>query len=117
MSMKNVRYWFDKQNQLGYVSRWSIGKNLRMEDKVIDDTQWVIKYNVYTKDSTVDELLSQTAKESTFTSIAKNGSVAELYRAAEQVIKAAMETEDDWHIYIEGFNPQPDGSLLLVTGS
>jgi hypothetical protein len=28
-----------------------------------------------------------------------------------------MEAEDDWHIYIEGFNPQPDGSLLLVTGS
>jgi len=117
MDMQNITYWIEKQSELGYVSRWSIGDDLHMEDKVLDDYEWVVKYTVYAKGSTIEQLLSQTAPEVTYRAVAKNGSVAELYRAAEQVIKEAVAVEGDWHIYIEGFTQSSDGSLALVTGS
>ena len=116
MDMQNITYWAEKQSELGYVSRWSIGDHLKMEDVVSGDTNHLVTYTVYAKSSTIEQLLSQTAPEVTFRAIAKDGSVAELYRAAEQVIKEAA-VEGDWHIYIEGFTRSSDGSLSLVTGS
>jgi hypothetical protein len=117
MDMENITYWADKQSELGYVSRWSIGDDLHMEDKVAGDESRLVTYTVYAKNATVEQLLSQTAPEVTYRAIAKDGSVAELYRAAEEVIKAAIGKEGDWHIYIEGFTRMSDGSLALVTGS
>ena len=117
MDMQNITYWAEKQSELGYVSRWSIGDHLKMEDVVSGDTNHLVTYTVYAKNATIEQLLSQTAPEVTFRAIAKDGSVAELYRAAEQVIKEAVAVEGDWHIYIEGFTRSSDGSLSLVTGS
>ena len=53
----------------------------------------------------------------TFTSIAKDGTIGGLWEAAENCFKQAQLALDDWHIYIEDFEVQDDGTLELVTGS
>jgi hypothetical protein len=117
MDMQNITYWAEKQSELGYVSRWSIGDDLKMEDQLAGDESPVVTYTVYAKNATIEQLLSQTAPEVTYRAVAKDTTVAELYRAAEQVIKEAVSDQGDWHIYIEGFKRSSDGSLSLVTGS
>jgi hypothetical protein len=52
-----------------------------------------------------------------FSSMAVNGTVGELWRAAESCFQQAKAAVGDWHIYIEDFEMQDDGSLALVTGS
>jgi hypothetical protein len=116
-AMQDIRYWADKQDELGFVSRWSLGEGTRMETKIFTDKYRAITYSVIAKDSTFDELWEGTAKKVTFSTIAKNGTVAELYRAGETLIQSAMAQEGDWHIFIEDFVMQEDGSLAMTTGS
>jgi hypothetical protein len=74
---------------------------------------WVINFtDLLTLTST-----DGTAKKVTISAIAKDGTVAELYRAGETLIKNAMEQEGNWHIFIEDFTMQADGSLAMTTGS
>ena len=53
----------------------------------------------------------------TFTAVAKNGTIGALWKAAESCFQQAKVAIGDWHIYIENFDVQEDGSLSLVTGS
>ena len=53
----------------------------------------------------------------TFTAIAEDGTIGGLWKAAENCFLQAELALDDWHIYIEDFEVQDDGSLELVTGS
>ena len=53
----------------------------------------------------------------TFTAVAENGTVGALWKAAESCFQQAKLAVGDWHIYIEDFQVQDDGSLELVTGS
>ena len=115
--MQDVRYWADKQDELGFVSRWSLGEGTLMETKIFTDKERVVTYTVYANDCTLDELMAGTAKKVTFGTIAKDGTVAELYRAGETLIKSAMAQEGNWHIFIEDFTMQADGSLAMTTGS
>ena len=115
--MQDIRYWADKQDELGFVSRWSLGEGTRMETKIFTDKERVVTYTVYARDVTIEQLMDSTAKKVTFSTIAKDGTVAELYRAGETLIKNAMAQEGDWHIFIEDFTMQVDGSLAMTTGS
>lgn len=115
--MQDIRYWADKQDELGYVSRWSLGEGTLMETKIFTDKERVVTYTVYARDVTIEQLMDGTAKKVTFSTIAKDGTVAELYRAGETLIQNAMDQEGNWHIFIEDFNMQADGSLVMTTGS
>ena len=53
----------------------------------------------------------------TFTAVAENGTIGALWKAAESCFQQAKVAIGDWHIYIENFDIQEDGSLSLVTGS
>lgn len=117
LMMQDIRYWADKQDELGYVSRWSLGEGTQMETKIFTDKERVVTYTVYVRDVTIDELLAGTAKKVTFSTTAKDGTVAELYRAGEILITCAMKQEGNWHIFIEDFIMQADGSLAMTTGS
>jgi hypothetical protein len=115
--MQDVRYWADKQDELGFVSRWSLGEGTLMETKIFTDKERVVTYTVYARDVTIEQLMDGTAKKVTFSAIAKDGTVAELYRAGETLIQNAMDQEGNWHIFIEDFTMQADGSLAMTTGS
>jgi hypothetical protein len=117
LMMQDIRYWADKQDELGFVSRWSLGEGTRMETKIFTDKERVVTYTVYARNVTIEQLMDGTAKKVTFSAIAKNGTVAELYRAGETLIKNAMDQESNWHIFIEDFTMQADGSLAMTTGS
>ncbi len=115
--MQDIRYWADKQDELGFVSRWSMGEGTRMETKIFTSKERAVTYTVYARDVTIEQLMDGTAKKVTFSTIAKDGTVAELYRAGETLIQDAMEQEGNWHIFIEDFTMQADGSLVMTTGS
>ncbi len=53
----------------------------------------------------------------TFTAVAKDGTLGELWKAGESLYQQAKLAVGDWHIFIEGFDEADDGSLELVTGS
>ena len=113
----DIHYWADKQEELGYVSRWSMGEDTQMETKIFTDKTRRITYTVYARDVTVEELQNGTAQQVMFSTFATDGTVAAFYRAGEFLIKCAMEQEGDWHIFIEDFECQDDGSFAMVTGS
>ena len=115
--MGDIHYWADKQEELGYVSRWSMGEGTRMETEIFTNKQRHITYTVYARDVTVEELQNGTAQQVMFSTFATDGTVAALYRAGEFLIKCAMEQEGDWHIFIEDFEMQDDGSFVMITGS
>ena len=53
----------------------------------------------------------------TFTAVAKDGTLGELWKAGESLFQQARLAVGDWHIFIEGFDEADDGSLEMVTGS
>jgi hypothetical protein len=53
----------------------------------------------------------------TFTAVAKDGTLGELWKAGESLFQQAKLFVDDWHIFIEGFHKTDNGSLEMVTGS
>jgi hypothetical protein len=117
LMMEDVRYWADKQEELGFVSRWSMGEGTRMETEIFTNKQRRINYTVYARDVTVEELQNGTARQVMFSTFAADNTVAALYRAGEFLIKSAMAQEGSWHVFIEDFVMQADGSLDMVTGS
>ena len=46
-----------------------------------------------------------------------NGTVGELWKAAENCYQQAKAAVGDWHYFIEDFQLQDNGSLSLTTGS
>ena len=53
----------------------------------------------------------------TFTAVAKDGTLGELWKAGESLYQQAKLAVGDWHIFIEGFHKTDNGSLEMVTGS
>ena len=53
----------------------------------------------------------------TFTAVAENGTVKELWKAAESCFQQAKLALGDWHYFVEDFDLKDDGTLELVTGS
>ena len=53
----------------------------------------------------------------TFTAVAKDGTLGELWKAGESLFQQAKLALGDWHYFIEGFDEADDGSLEMVAGS
>jgi hypothetical protein len=53
----------------------------------------------------------------TFTAVAKDGTLGELWKAGESLFQQAKLAVGDWHYFIEGFDEADDGSLEMVAGS
>ena len=78
-----------------------------------DDKPLVITYKVIkSMGPTMDD-----TEWMTFTAVAKDGTLGELWKAGESLFQQAKLAVEDWHYFIEGFDEADDGSLELVTGS
>jgi hypothetical protein len=109
-----AEHYNDLKDELGYETIWSLDEGIMPLDKPIFTRKpRLVTYRcIESMGDNYDEV-----QWTEFTSTAVNGTVGELWRAAESVFKQAKATVGDWHIYIEDFQMQDDGSLKLVTGS
>ena len=73
--------------------------------------------NLYVHRLTYDQNNFDDVDWVTFRSVAENGTVGALWKAAEDCFQQAKENNGDWHYFIEDFDMQEDGSLKLITGS
>lgn len=131
--MENVQYdaatleFFDVcdhftalQNELGYQSIWSIhdaGK-VELDFEIFNSKPRLVRYEYVRPDATTEELMADLrdgGKRSSaeVTMLAVDGSVKSLWFAAESCIRQS----GTHHRYIEDFEMQEDGSLMLITGS
>ena len=108
------------QNELGYQSIWSIhdaGK-VELDFEIFNSKPRLVRYEYVRPDATTDELMADLrdgGKRSSaeVTMLAVDGSVKSLWFAAESCIRQS----GTHHRYIEDFEMQEDGSLMLITGS
>ena len=98
----------------GFETVWSLSSGILQADQMIfQDKPYVVKYKVIKEmGATMDDVTWET-----FTAVAENGSVKELWKAAESCYQQAKLAVGDWHYFIEDFDLQDDGTLQLVTGS
>ena len=102
------------KQKFGFQTVWSLSSGILQEDQMIfQDKPYVVKYKVIAEmGATMDDV-----KWETFTAVAKNGSVKELWAAAESCYQQAKLAVGDWHYFVENFHVKDDGTLELVTGS
>ena len=100
--------------KFGFETVWSLSSGILQEDQMIfQDKPYVVKYKVIKEmGATMDDVTWET-----FTAVAKNGSVKELWAAAESCYQQAKLAVGDWHYFVENFDVKDDGTLDLVTGS
>ena len=98
----------------GFETVWSLSSGILQADQMIfQDKPYVVKYKVIAEmGDTMDDVTWET-----FTAVAKNGSVKELWAAAESCYQQAKLAVGDWHYFVENFDVKDDGTLDLVTGS
>ena len=98
----------------GFETVWSLSSGILQADQMIfQDKPYVVKYKVIKEmGATMDDVTWET-----FTAVAKNGSVKELWAAAESCYQQAKLAVGDWHYFVENFDVKDDGTLELVTGS
>ena len=111
-----MNYFNGVQNALKYDTVWSIDEVDNVDMNMLSDNPRRVFYRFYAKDASVEELLSDSAEMIEVSSLAVNGTVRELWRAAESCFQQAK-AKGDWHKFIEDFEVQEDGSLELVMGS
>jgi hypothetical protein len=117
--------WIESRNhydvlkeELGYETIWDMGdvKNSFMTlDTVLysDKKPIVVTYKVIKEmGASFDDVTWIT-----FTAVAKDGTVGEMWGAAEALFQQAKLATGDWHTFIEGFDEADDGSLELIAGS
>ncbi len=104
----------DLKAQQGYKTVWSMSDTaLPLDFAIFSEKQRIVSYKCIKNISNS----GHGVEWQTFTAIAENGTIGALWKAAEQCFLQAEIALDDWHIYIEDFEVQEDGSLELVTGS
>ena len=116
-----IHHFYTMQEDLDMSTVWSIYEvGLKDADYVIldDNKPRKITYTTVRNDATADEIMNDVKNGTNETSIqvsslAVNGSIKELWRAAESCIKQS----GTHHRYIEDFKICEDGSLELTTGS
>jgi hypothetical protein len=120
-AMMDCMWHFDAmREELGYNSIWSI-YDAGCADKdftIFKKSAIRVRYQFVRHDATMEELEYDIANGTQsamaeVTTIAVTGTIADLWRAAESLIKQS----GTHHMYIENFEMQDDGSLMLVTGS
>ena len=107
------------QNELGYESIWSIhdAGQVGLDFKMLKSATR-IRYQFVREDATTAELMADLddggqRSMAEVTSIAVTGTVGDLWRAAESCIKQS----GTHHRFIEAFEMQDDGTIMLITGS
>tara|TARA_A100001035_G_C27773528_1_gene497683 strand:+ start:659 stop:1033 length:375 start_codon:yes stop_codon:yes gene_type:complete len=106
--------FYDKlKAELGYDTVWSMSGCLPLDKAIFTDKPREVTYTIIDRmgDSFDD------VDWVTFKSVAENGTVGALWKAAEDCFQQAKENNGDWHYFIEDFDMQEDGSLKLITGS
>ena len=102
------------KSELGYDTVWSIESGIKgLDFNIFSDKPRKVTYKIIDRmgDSFDD------VDWVTFSSVAKDGTIGALWAAAEDCYQQAKEHNGDWHIFVEDFDLQDDGTLSLVTGS
>ena len=108
-----IEHFNDLKSQLGYETVWSMEGIMPLDKAIFSDKPRVVKYKcIKEMGDTMDDVTWET-----FTAVAKNGSVKELWAAAESCYQQAKLAVGDWHYFVENFDVKDDGTLDLVTGS
>ena len=108
-----IEHFDDLKAELGYDTVWSMGEGaMALDHKIFSDKMRVVTYKCIAEINTMDDVTWMT-----FTAVAMNGTVGELWKAAENCFQQAKASLDDWHYFVEDFLTNEDGSLELVTGS
>ena len=110
-----MEHFDDLKTELGYETVWSMydGGNMPLDFALFTDKPRIVTYKcIKEMGATMDDVTWIT-----FTAVAENGTIGALWKAAESCFQQAKVAIGDWHIYIENFDIQEDGSLSLVTGS
>lgn len=109
-----MEHFSDLKAEMGYETVWSMHSGpMALDFKIFTDKPRLVTYKCIKSMSNS----GHGVEWETFTCMAKNGTVGELWAAAESCYKQAKLALGDWHIYVENFELQDDGSLELVTGS
>jgi len=105
----------DLKAQQGYQTVWSMSDTaMPLDFEIFTNKPRKVTYKCI---ESMGDTLDSEVTWIEFSSMAVNGTVGELWRAAESCFQQAKAAVGDWHIYIEDFEMQDDGSLALVTGS
>ena len=109
-----MEHFDDLKAELGYATTWSMGSGImNLDTNIFSDKTRVVTYKcIKEMGATMDDVTWIT-----FTAVAMNGTVGELWKAAENCFQQAKAALDDWHYFVEDFDVQEDGTLELVTGS
>ena len=109
-----MEHFADLKAELGYDTTWSMGSGvMALDQKIFSDKIRVVTYKCIAEiGDTMDDVTWMT-----FTAVAMNGTVGELWKAAENCFQQAKAALGDWHYFVEDFDVQEDGTLELVTGS
>ena len=115
-----MEHFEDLRVDMGLDSVWSIwdAGPVDLETKMFSDCIRLVRYQFVRPDATVEEIeadLRDGGQRSMaeVTSFAVTGSIKNLWMAAESCIGQSR----THHRYIEDFEVQEDGSLMLITGS
>ena len=109
-----MEHFDDLKAELGYATTWSMDSGImNLDQAIFTDKARVVTYKcIKEMGATMDDVTWIT-----FTAVAMNGTVGELWKAAENCFQQAKAALDDWHYFVEDFDVQEDGTLELVTGS
>lgn len=113
---ENAAFWNEQRESLGFETVWSIWETPSLETKLLTDRPRLVTYSILDPNASIDDIMNGVATEIVFKTIAKSGTVRDLWEAAETLFKKAK-SQGDWHKYVEDFTAEDDGSLKLVTGS
>lgn len=114
--LNKMHYFAGAREALDCDTVWSIYEVDHIDSVMLSDKVRRVFYRFYAKDVTSEELMNGTAEEIEVSSTAVNGTVRELWRAAESCYKQAK-VQGDWHYFVEDFQMQEDGSLEIWMGS
>ena len=113
---ESIQYWGEQQDELGFETVWSIWEARDISQSLCKDRAYRVYYRFYAKDATVEQLMNNTAQEIEVSALAVNGTVHELWRAAESCFQQAK-AQGDWHKFIEDFQIDENGEFELGMGS
>lgn len=116
--MSRMNYFDSVASVKNYKTRWSIYEVDDIEQRIFQNKQYHVRYQFVRPDATVEELQEDLQNGTNYTmaevtSFAIDGTVEQLWRAAESCVTQS----GTHHTFIEDFEMQDDGSLLLITGS
>lgn len=109
-----IEHFDDLKVQQGYDTVWSM---LDMGCKPLDFEIFTNKPRKVTYKCLKSSGTGHGAEWVEFSTLAIDGTIGGLWRAAESLYTQARLDHGDWHYFIEDFTFAEDGSLELVTGS